>query len=57
MKEICEGSGDGLVRWDITHVRLAADWTAPPCDTGTVAEPQCMCRFNDDAGFFDTEAP
>ena len=32
MKETCDGGGDRLVLWAVTHVCLAADWTAPPAN-------------------------
>ena len=56
MKEIC-GGGDGLVLWDVTHVRLAADWTAPPATPAPSSNANASSAYNDDPDFFATEAP
>ena len=56
MKEIC-GGGDRLVLWDVTHVRLAADWTAPPATPAPSPNPNASAAYSDDADFFATEAP
>ena len=56
MKEIC-GGGDSLVLWDIAHVRLAADWTAPPATPAPSPNPNASAAYNDGADFFATEAP
>ena len=57
MKEICGGGGDSLVLWDVAHVRVAADWTAPPATPAPSPNPNASAAYNDDADFFATEAP
>ena len=57
MKEVCGGGGDRLVLWNVTHVRLAADWTAPPATPVPSPNPNASAAYNDDADFFATEAP
>ena len=54
MKEI---GGDRLALWDVTHVRLAADWTAPHATPAPSPNPNASAAYNDDANFFATEAP
>ena len=44
LKEICDGGGVRLGLWEVTHVRLSADWT-DRWDPSTGAEPECKCRF------------
>ena len=53
MKEVRGGGGDRLVLWDVTHVRLAADWTAPPVPSPNL---NASAAYNDDADFFATDA-
>eukprot|EP00904_Undaria_pinnatifida_P006963 jgi/Undpi1/3397/HiC_scaffold_15.g06770.m1 len=57
MKEICGGGGDRLVLWDVTHVRLAADWTPPPATPAPSPNPNASAAYNDDPDLFATEAP
>ena len=57
MKEFCDGGGDRLVLRDVTHVRLAADWTAPPATPAPSPNPNASAAYNDDADLFATEAP
>ena len=56
MKEIC-GGGDRLILWDVTHVRLAADWTAPPATPAPSPNPNASAAYSDDPDLFATEAP
>ena len=57
MKEICGGGGDRLVLWDVTHVRLAADWTTPPATPPPSPNPNARAAHDDDADFFATGEP
>eukprot|EP00904_Undaria_pinnatifida_P001065 jgi/Undpi1/1095/HiC_scaffold_10.g04558.m1 len=57
MKEICGGGGDRLVLWDVTHFRLAADWTPPPATPAPSPNPNASAAYNDDPDLFATEAP
>lgn len=57
MKDVCDGDGDRLVLWDVAHVRLAADWTAPPATPSPSANPSMSVAFDDDADFFAAPRP
>ena len=56
MKGICGGGGDRLVLRGVTHVRLAADWTAPPATPAPSPNPNAIAAYNDYPDFFATEA-
>lgn len=57
MKDVFEGDGDGLVLWDIAHVRLAKDWIAPPATRTPLTNGNESAAYDDDADFFAAEAP
>ena len=57
MKDVFDGDGDRLVLWDVAHVCLAADWTAPPATQAPSANPNATAAYDDDADFFAAEAP
>ncbi|CAN0310195.1 unnamed protein product, partial [Laminaria digitata] len=57
MKDVCDGDGDRLVLWDVAHVRLAADWIAPPATPAPSAVPNASTAYDDDDDFFATQPP
>ena len=54
MKDVCDGDGDRLVLWDVTNVRLAADWIAPPATLTPSSNPNASAAYDD---FFNTQTP
>ena len=58
MKKICGSDGDRLALWGVTHVRLAADWTALPLrHPAPSPNPNASAAYNDDPDLFANDAP
>lgn len=57
MKDIYEGGVDSIVKCNVSHVRLTADWTAPSATPVPSTSPNASAVDHDDADVVATEAP